>query len=349
MKNNKTHLKKSPLFFLLLCSFALPLLNQCKREPLPQITETPPPNLPSFLQEKIKWNFGQQAHQHATSIVSFGPRPPQSKELEQSRQYVQAELEKRGWLVKRQAFITQTPKGKMQFVNLYARYQGKGQTPQQVWQREHKGVLGAHIDSKNIPGMNYLGAVDAAGSVGAVIEIGDYLGKHHPKAAETLELVFFDGEEAVLPNIIYTSTRRDGLYGSHYYALHRNGQRDFGLILDLLGHKNQQIAIPPESTRPGYTPPKMAKTFRNIIKKHKLEKDVGFNDRGIIDDHLPLAIFGTPSMVLIGEFSSDDGWWHAPGDTIDKLSAEKLGVSIKIALEILATEVEASQKRSQHK
>lgn len=326
--------------FLITLAFSLLTLVHCSKDKESKF-ENEPKIYPSLLTKEQDWKFGQQAYEHADKIVAFGPRPAESKELEQTRQYIQEQLNKRGWLVKRQDFVAQTPEGKKQFVNLYARYQAKGQSPQEVWGREHKGVLGAHIDTKKIPGLNYLGAIDAAGSVGAVIEVGDFLARTHPDKAKLLELVFFDGEEAIEENISYGAGYRDGLYGSHYYALHRNQKRNFGIVLDLLGHKNQKVDIPPVSNSPGDTPARMVEVFLAAAKKHGVEKDFTVKKSGgVIDDHLPLAMFGTPSVDIIGAFSEEDDWWHDKGDVMENLSADKLGISIKIALEVLASELE---------
>ena len=279
------------------------------------------------------WSYGKQSIEHAKAIVAFGPRPAESQELEKTRQYIQAELEKRGWAVQRQPFITNTPRGKMQFVNLYARYQGKSDLTA-VWQRKHRGVVGAHIDSKKIPGIEYLGAADAAGSVGMLIELADLLGKYFPKEADRVELVFFDGEEAIETNILYGGNgQQDGLYGSHYYALHRNRVRKFGVILDLLGIEGQIVKMPSDS------PDRMYKKVRSIAKEQGVGELFMKRQGMIIDDHVPLTDFGCPTIDIIGDFSSNSSWWHNAGDTVEILSEKQLGMNLKVVLELVVAEL----------
>ena len=281
-----------------------------------------------------QWNYGDQAYAHAKEIVAFGPRPAESQELEKSRQYIQKALSERGWLVKRQAFMAITPEGKKQFVNLFARYQGESEAPQQVWARKHKAVVGAHIDTKKIAGINYLGAVDAAGSVGMVIELAEFYAKHSVEQAKQLELVFFDGEEAIQEFINYgDGGQQDGLYGSHHYALNRNLVRKFGVVLDLLGSENQVIKVPSD------TPKKLYRSMLKVAAAHGVAAQFKMADNQIIDDHVPLNMFGTPTIDLIGGDFTTSNWWHQKGDTMDALSAKQLGVSLKVAIDLVAIEL----------
>ena len=283
---------------------------------------------------KVKnWAYGEQSLNHAKAIVAFGPRPAESVALEKTRQYIEAELEKRGWAVQRQSFVDETPEGKKQFVNLFARYQGKDDV-KAVWTRKHKGVLGAHIDTKKIPGIEYLGAADAAASVGMVIEAGDFLAKHFPEEAKGLELVFFDGEEAIGQDMYYEAGLKDGLYGSHYYAKKRNGRRNFGVILDLLGVKDQVVRMPSDS------PDRLFRLVKKIAKEHKVQDKFVKAPAPILDDHVPLNFFGCPTIDIIGEFGTDNSkWWHSEGDTLEILSEKQIGMNLKVVLDLLVGEL----------
>ena len=310
------------------------VVSSCTSESEVVIEKKPLREVTIITDKSDEWKFGNQAYKHADNIVGFGPRPAQSKALEKTRQYIQSELEKRSWSVKRQSFVADTSFGKYQFVNLIARYVPEGKDLNTVWRSEHRGVVGAHIDTKKIPGLNYVGAVDAAGSVGQLIEMADFMGKHAPSMAAEIELVFFDGEEALGKNMFYKSAGKDGLYGSHYYALNRNRKREFGIILDLLGQKNQKVKVPSDS------PAFLYKDLMEIAGRHGVSENFGKASFPILDDHVPLSIFGTPSIDIIAEFSSDDGWWHQKGDTMDQLSVEQLGVSLRVAIDLVATQLE---------
>src|SRR5580704_14335671 len=68
---------------------------------------------------------GEKALAHVQRLVDFGPRPPGSEAIEKSRHYIEDELRRSDWQVKRQAFTDGTPRGKIQFVNLIAQLDRK--------------------------------------------------------------------------------------------------------------------------------------------------------------------------------------------------------------------------------
>lgn len=195
---------------------------------------------------KADSDFGQKAYNHTAKILSFGPRPIESRAHKKTQDYIIQELEKNRWVTFKQTFKTKTPHGERTFTNIIARYNvsrnvGKAET------LSPKAVLAAHYDSKLIEG--FLGADDAASCVGGLLELAEYFHKNEPAKAKMIELVFFDGEEALREFII---PRQDGLYGSIHYSefLHYDVLKDnklytsvpqFGIVLDMVGHKNLNI------------------------------------------------------------------------------------------------------------
>src|SRR5207249_12241969 len=69
---------------------------------------------------------GEKALAHVQRLVDFGPRPPGSEAIEKSRGYLENQLSLSGWQVTRQAFTDDTPRGKVRFVNLIARFRAQG-------------------------------------------------------------------------------------------------------------------------------------------------------------------------------------------------------------------------------
>src|SRR5437773_11223733 len=69
---------------------------------------------------------GEKALAHVQRLVDFGPRPPGSEAIEKSRDYIENQLRLVGWQVRRQAFTDDTPRGKVRFVNLVARFPAHG-------------------------------------------------------------------------------------------------------------------------------------------------------------------------------------------------------------------------------
>src|SRR5437868_11908492 len=65
---------------------------------------------------------GENALKHVQALVDCGPRPPGTPEIECARKYMTGQLENFGWKVTKQEFSDETPRGKMNFVNLIATF-----------------------------------------------------------------------------------------------------------------------------------------------------------------------------------------------------------------------------------
>lgn len=278
-------------------------------------------------------DHGANALKHTHAILSFGPRPVGSKELGEVRGYVTRTLSQNGWVVMEQKFDRYTPEGRKDFVNLVARYKGDDADP---WARPVRGILCAHIDSKFMRDQVFLGADDAASACGAILEIADHLATTAPEQARDLELVFFDGEEALGERI----TPDDGLYGSRFYAATWRGRTpkpEFGLLLDMIGHKDLAIRIPSDS------PPHLAEKLFAAAKVEMAGDAFQNAQSPIIDDHVPLNTAGIPTLDMIGDFSRDR-WWHTPQDNASNLSAKSLQISIRVTLRMLNELLKTPQK-----
>jgi glutaminyl-peptide cyclotransferase len=271
--------------------------------------------------------LGKAAYEHTRAILEVGPRPPGSEGLAKVRAYVKAELEKSGWSVQEHAFDRTTPIGTVRFVNLRARFSGKAGDP---WARVPEGLLCAHIDSKLIEGIEFLGADDAASACAAIVEIARYLSSNKPEQAEKMELVFFDGEESFGESI----TNFDGLYGSRAYAgIWRNQPQKprFGIVLDMIGHKNLKIAMPSDS------PEFLKDHVLAAAKEEQAAKHFSMARVPITDDHVPLNQIAIPTIDIIGDFATFKWWHHQHGeaDDLSIISAESLDTSMRVTVRTL--------------
>lgn len=278
------------------------------------------------------WEFGSKSYLHTKKILDVGPRPIESEGHQKVQAYITTHLEKFGWNVSRQNLKAMTPYGERSFVNLIARRKDAIKSP--------NIVLAAHYDSKLMDG--FLGADDAASSVAALLEIAEYLPSHENAITQQMELVFFDGEEALAPSIEYL---KDGLYGSIYYSKYmRNdvaGDKKtylhipkFGILLDMIGHRNLSIKIPSD------TPESLRESYFAVIEKHQLGDRFGVANGSILDDHYPMNMIAKlPTIDIIGDFSAKT-WWHTNRDNMDNISENSLNVSIQVALEIIKHQLE---------
>ena len=258
---------------------------------------------------------GEKALAHVQQLVDLGPHPAGSDAIEKARDYIEAQLRHSGWQVTRQAFIDDTPRGKIHFVNLIARFGGDATPPSSSF------LLCSHYDTKLFDTIRFVGANDGGSSTGLLLELARVLGQH-PSLARKVELAFFDGEEAY-ENFSAT----DGLYGSRYFArqVQGEGAKKFrgGILFDMIGDRSLDITLPPDS------PPALAHDVFAAAEALKVRKYFSYLDRDLIDDHAPLNAIGIP-MIDIIDF--DYPPWHTADDTMDKLSAQSLQIVGSVAL-----------------
>lgn len=269
-------------------------------------------------------DLGARAYDETKAILAKGPRPPQSKALEEVRAHVSTRLKANGWVTRGEFFERQTPKGLARFENLRARFVVGGANP---WERRVEGLLCAHIDSKSYEDKVFLGADDAASACAAMVVMAEFLAKKKPEQATAIELVFFDGEEALGENI----TPQDGLYGSRHYANFwraRDDKPKWGILLDMIGHKDLSIRLPSD------TPVNLKEWVLSAAKKESAESYFGMAATPIIDDHVPLNFAGIPTVDIIGDFTRST-WWHTPGDSLKIISPESLDISIRVTLRMI--------------
>jgi glutaminyl-peptide cyclotransferase len=258
---------------------------------------------------------GEKALAHVQQLVDLGPHPGGSDAIEKARDYIEGQLRHSGWQVTRQAFTDDTPRGKIHFVNLIARFSGDANPASPSF------LLSSHYDTKLFDTIRFVGANDGGSSTGLLLELARVLGQH-PSLARKVELAFFDGEEAY-ENFSAT----DGLYGSRYFArqVQGEGAKKFhgGILFDMIGDRSLGITLPPDS------PPALAHDVFAAAEALKVRKYFSYLDRDLIDDHAPLNAIGIP-MIDIIDF--DYPPWHTADDTMDKLSAQSLQIVGSVAL-----------------
>ena len=289
----------------------------------------------SSTKEPTLWKdfSGDKALEHVAALVSIGPRPSGTTSLETARKQITDALKAAGWSVERQEFEA-TPiagKGSLKFVNLIGRFPATagGESPKDT----QRVIVSSHYDTKRMLGVSFVGANDGGSSTGALMELARVAAKR-PEFAKQLELVFFDGEEAI-ESFDDPVTGTDGLVGSRHYAI---ALRDSGrakqfrtaILWDMIGDKDLKLTLPSD------TPPALAGGIITASEQLKLRKDVGYFGQPILDDHVPLAKIARISAMDMIDF--DYTPWHTSGDTLDKLSADSLRVVGQLTLWYLERE-----------
>jgi hypothetical protein len=265
---------------------------------------------------------GSRAYSEVEKQVAFGPRPAGSQALAEARAHLTSALQANGWTVEPQAFVAQTPHGALQMINLLARFGG----PAVAQTTTQKVIVGSHYDTKSFSTISFVGANDGASSTGALLELSRVLALD-PALAAQIELVFFDGEEA-----LQQFTETDGLYGSRHYAAQlrdsgRAAQFKFAVVWDMIGDRNLTVTLPLDSPKD--------LTQGLLSSAEALQRRGAFRifDRPMLDDHVPLNLIAHIPAIDIIDFEYDA--WHTADDTLTQVSADSLQTIGAITLHFL--------------
>src|SRR5579862_8507883 len=134
------------------------------------------------------------------TIVGFGPRPAGSEALTKTRNYIVSELTKAGLKPQFDEFDARTPRGFRHMVNIHAFRPGA--KPSVI-------AITGHYDTKVFDNLTFVGASDGGSSSAWLLEFAR--ATSGLKLENTLEFIFFDGEEAVVE-----WSDSDSVYGSHH-------------------------------------------------------------------------------------------------------------------------------------
>ena len=256
-----------------------------------------------------------RAWEHLRQMVAIGPRPAGSPAIEQTRAYIKAQLAAAGVGVTEQAWDDQTPLGKTHMVNLIATIPGAA---------KNRIVISGHYDTKLIREFRFVGASDGASSAAFLLEIARVLkARRNPL---TVELLFLDGEEAVID---WQGT--DHTYGSrHYVEVAKQNGTLAGLkanvLIDMIGDRNLGVR------RDGYSTPWLTDIIWNAARAQKLDSYFLAESTRIEDDHLPFLEAGVPSVDIIDlEYEP----WHTAQDTLEAVSARSLQIVGDVVLAAL--------------
>jgi Zn-dependent M28 family amino/carboxypeptidase len=257
-----------------------------------------------------------RAYEHLRQVVSFGPRPAGSPALERTREYVIGQLMSAGIPTERQSFVAKTPIGDISMVNLIATIPGK---------RSERIAIAGHYDTKLFREFRFVGANDGGSSTAFLIELARVL---KPRANPfTIELIFFDGEEATLRDWGGT----DHTYGSQYYVDHARKSGTLAslralVLVDMIADRSQRFLREANST------PWLTDIIWSAAQKRGLASTFVNESTPIEDDHVPFLKAGVPATDII---DLDYPAWHTAADTLDQTSARSLQVVGDVVLAAL--------------
>jgi Zn-dependent M28 family amino/carboxypeptidase len=258
-----------------------------------------------------------RAYEHLRQVVGIGPRPAGSPGIAQTREYIIQQLKTVGITVTQQAFIAKTPIGDIPMVNLIATIPGA---------RKERLAIAGHYDTKLYREFRFVGANDAGSSTAFLLELARVL---KPRTnVLTLELIFFDGEEATLPDW----SGSDHTYGSQYYVDSARKARTLGtlkalVLVDMIADRSPRFMRESNST------PWLTDIIWSTAQKMGHGSIFVNASTPIEDDHVPFLGAGVPATDII---DLDYPAWHTAADTLDQTSARTLQVVGDVVVASLA-------------
>jgi len=296
------------IIFLVACLSGANLTTVCGQAGNPP---KPPP-----ARAAVTFDSGR-AFEHVRQLVATGPRPAGSPGIEATRRYISDQIKAIGLQCVEQRFEAVTPLGPVKMANLIVTIPGA--SPDRL-------IIGGHYDTKLLRQFRFVGANDGGSSAAMLLELARVLkARRNPF---TIELVLFDGEEAVVE---WKGT--DNTYGSRHYV---DAARTTGtlrsiramILLDMVADRDLNIRRDSNS----------GAWLNDVVwtAARRLGHEDVFLDEAttIIDDHLSFTAAGIPAIDII---DLDYAAWHTADDTLDKVSARSLQTVGDVLLEALPT------------
>ncbi|HEU4364647.1 MAG TPA: M28 family peptidase [Candidatus Krumholzibacteria bacterium] len=250
---------------------------------------------------------------HTERQVAFGPRVPGSPARDAAARYLARTLERYGAEVSLQAFAIDDPyrPGPLRLINIMGSF---------APDRAKRLMLAAHYDSRpwaDQEGDSTLwttpvpGAVDAAASVGVLLEVARIVGARLP-ADIGVDIVLFDGEDYGKEGDIEYY-----LLGSQGFVARAAGYRPAAMILlDMLGGRGTRVR------EEGFSRQRAPELLDFVFARAAslgLTYFESAEGAPMYDDHVPFLQAGHPAIDLFGY---DYAAWHTLGDDLGQVDRD---------------------------
>lgn len=275
---------------------------------------------PRAQERELAFN-GARALDDLKRLVAFGPRPPGTKALAESREWIISQLKLAGCQVEEDEFVASTPVGNISMTNLIARIPGV---------RSSVVMVAGHYDTMRADGFRFVGANDGGSSAAFLMELARLLGRR--KNPVTYWLVFFDGEEALQH---WSDT--DSLYGSRHLVQKLASGRGLNqvqamILVDMIADARLDIYREEYST--GWLTDLI---FANARRLGYSKYFIDSPPHAIQDDHIPFVNAGVAAADIIDlDYGPNNSYHHSAQDTVDKCSALSLTVVGRVVTATLA-------------
>jgi acetylornithine deacetylase/succinyl-diaminopimelate desuccinylase-like protein len=264
--------------------------------------------------------------------VAFGPRIPGTEGHAAMAGWLDSVLRARADSVVLQRWTHVTQRGDtLQLVNLFASFNPSA-TERLLflahWDTRPRsdGPAAAPTDSATpVPGAN-----DGASGVAVLLGVANALQATPPSIG--VDLLFVDGEDY---GDFFTEGRPDVLIGSRYYAANQLAPAPlYAVLFDMVGDRDLRISR--EGNSVIGAPEVVDLVWKVAAEAGHASVFVPYEGTTVTDDHIELQQVGIRAIDVI-DFSYGPGnaWWHSSEDTMDKISAESLGIVGDVALRLV--------------
>jgi len=264
---------------------------------------------------------GQAALAATQKAVDFGPRAVGSPSLRRYREWLEGQLRSMKCELQEDSWTESTPRGPRSMTNVIAKFPGATGAARRIV------VLSGHYDTYSRPGLYFLGANDGGSSSGILLQLARTIARTPHK--DTIWIVWLDGEESLVQ-----WSGDDHTYGSRHLARKWKADGTAPSILalinvDMIGDSDLSLLYEMNSTA----------WLRDLVWSvaARLGYSAPFSrsrPSAISDDHLEFLGVGIPTLDIIDlDYGPDNGYWHTPKDTMDKLSARSLQIIGEVVLE----------------
>lgn len=246
-----------------------------------------------------------RAYKDVEMQLSFGARTPGSLAHQSTIDYIVGETQKAGWQVE----LHQTRRMGHPITNVIAKRPNPN--GKQI-------IIGAHFDSRfysdqdSNPDNRLLpvaGANDGASGVAVLLELARSL---PPDLPLEIWLVFFDAEDqGNIPGW-------DWILGSRAFVEEISIDPAAVVILDMIGDADLNIHF--ERNSNPQLSSRIWETARELGYERYFIPEYKYS---ILDDHIPFLEKGYAAVNII---DFDYPYWHTQQDTLDKVTAESLGI-----------------------
>jgi glutaminyl-peptide cyclotransferase len=263
------------------------------------------------------------ALEEVRNFVAVGPRPSGSDGARKAYDFINRRLDQLKIVPVIYQFTESLPQGKITFRNITGAIPGT---------TSNAIMIVSHFDTYAPAGDSFVGADDSGSSTGLLLELARLFSQTN-HAGPDIVIAFVDGEECRRG---YSDN--DGLHGSRYLAetLARRGELSrykAVIVLDMVGDKNLSVTIPRNSST------ELVSMLFDATHEENARQFFSLAKGDIIDDHVPFLQRGVPAIDIIdleyGSAPCENDYWHTTADTMDKLSAESLGIVGRVTVRLV--------------